>query len=535
MTAPARGGSTPESAAVETDYAIPERSGETLIVPPPERLPALLTVFDPGTGRAVLGVPLRDFRRRTRERVAGLVGAPGADRPIVLMGHQPVFFHPGVWVKYFLLSKLCGINGAAGIHCIVDSDATGAISAAIPTGRDGVGRATRTLVPLADDVPLEAAAVPSPDAWAAFAAAVRGDLETLRMPDLLDRFGAFAAAEPAVRREAATLAAYLDGLRRAYEARAGRPAAGNHEIAAGAPRYLDVSVSALASTPEFQAFALHLVQDPRALRDAYNGCLDDYRRAHRVRSAANPFPNLAEAGGRTETPFWILHGGRRTDLYASREGNRLVLGSAERSLATIPAGPGGVETLAGAGVALRPKALTLTLFARLCLGDLFIHGVGGGRYDRVTEPLAQRLFDARPAPYAVATATLHLPLAGDRDPARERHTLERRLMDLRHNPDRHLDAAGEAERRLVDEKWRLIREVETMRPGRERRAATQRIREVNTLLAKTLAPEIARVEAQLAALNAQPPAEDVIEFRGYPFFLFDPNEVAALVPDLGRS
>jgi hypothetical protein len=296
-----------------------------------------------------------------------------------------------------------------------------------------------------------------------------------------------------------------------------------------------VSVSTLASTPEFQAFALHLLQDPPGLLAAYNGCLDDYRRAHRVRSAANPFPNLVEAGGRTEMPFWILHGGRRTDLFASREGARLILGSAERPLATIPAGPGGVEALAGSGVALRPKALTLTLFARLCLGDLFIHGVGGGRYDRVTDPLAQRLFNVRPAPYAVATATLHLPLGGDRDPARERHTLERRLMDLRHNPDRHLAAAGDAERRLVDEKWRLIRAVETMRPGRERRAATHRIREVNGLLAETLAPEIARVEAQLAALSAQPPAEDVLEFRGYPFFLFDPNDVAALVPDLGRS
>lgn len=522
MTPSARGGPAPESPAVETDYAIPERSGETLLVPPPERLPSLLTVYDPGAGGAVLGVPLRDFRRRTRERVAGLAGAPDVDRPFVLMGHQPVFFHPGVWIKYFLLTKLWGINGAAGIHCVVDSDATGAISAVIPTGDHGLRRATRTLVPVADDVPLESAAVPPADAWDAFAAAVRGDLEALRMPALLDRFAAFAAAEPSVRRSAATLAAYLDGLRRAYEARA------------GAPRYLDVNVSTLASTPEFQAFALHLLQDPRGLLDAYNGCLDDYRRVHRVRSAANPFPNLVEAGDRTETPFWILHGGHRTNLYASREGHRLILGSAERPLATIPAGPGGVETLAGSGVALRPKALTLTLFTRLCVGDFFIHGVGGGRYDRVTGPLAQRLFNTEPAPYAVATATLHLPFGGDRDPAQERHTLERRLMDLRHNPDRHLAAAGEAERRLVDEKWRLIREVETMRPGRERRAATHRIRDVNALLAQTLAPEIARIEAQLAAPSAQPAAEEATGFRGYPFFLFDPSEVAALVPDLGR-
>ena len=498
-----------ESAAVETDYAIPERSGETLIVPPPERLRSLLAIYDPADGAAVFGEPLRDFRRRTRERVAGLVAAlPGGgpavriDRPLVLMGHQPVFFHPGVWFKYFLLSKLCGQHDAVGLHCIVDTDATGAISAPIPTGRDGVGRATRTLVPLADDVPLESAPVPSPGAWAVFAEAVRDDLGTLGAPEMVGRFDAFAGAEPAVRRGAETLGWYLDALRRAYEARAGEP------------RYAEISMSTLAATPETQTFALHLLQDPSGLRAAYNGCLDDYRRAHRVRSAANPFPNLTEAGGRAEMPFWVLHRGRRTDLFALREGNRLILGSAAGALATVPAGPAGLAVLAESGVALRPKAVTLTLFTRLCLGDLFIHGVGGGRYDRVTDALALRLFGVRPAPYAVATATLHLALAGRGGRARERDVLERRLMDLRHNPDRHLAAAGDSEGRLVDEKWRLIREV-------------------NALLAQSLAPEIARVEAELAALKTRPPAEDVLEFRGYPYFLFDPADVAALVPDLG--
>jgi hypothetical protein len=210
----------------------------------------------------------------------------------------------------------------------------------------------------------------------------------------------------------------------------------------------------------------------------------------------------------------------------------LTLGTATQVLATVPAGPDGVAALAASGVALRPKALTLTMFARVCLGDLFIHGVGGGRYDRVTDVLTRDLLGVRPAPYAVATATLHLPLGGGRNRDAERRRLAQQLMDLRHNPDRHLAADGETERRLIDEKWTLIRSVETMRPGRGRREATRRIREVNGLLANRLAPEIARAEAQLRDLEAQPAPEDVEEFRGYPFFLFEPRDVEALVPDL---
>ena len=526
----AAGGPAPESAAVAMDFAIPERSGETLFVPPVERLPSLIARYEPEGGAGVLDVALGEFRRRTRERVlalattgarAGRVADRGAAaQPIIVMGHQPLLFHPGVWVKYFLLDKLCGVHGARGLHCIVDTDATGPVSAPIPADKNGLRRITHTLVPLADDLPVESAAIPPPQAWAAFADGVRADLATLGMPELSERFSAFASGEPAARRGASTLAPYLDALRLGYETRAGEP------------RYSEFTASALAATPEFQAFALHLLQEPRALLAAYNECLETYRRIHRVRSAANPFPNLIEAGGRIETPFWILHNGRRADLYAAREGNRLILGTADGVTVTAPAGPDGAAALGASGIAVRPKAITLTMFARLCLGDLFVHGVGGGRYDRVTDALTQRLFGVRPAPYAVATATLHLPLGRGRDPEAERHALERRLMDLRHNPDRHLAAAGDAEARLIDEKWKLIRDVEAMRPGRERRDATRRIREINGMLAERLAPEIARVEAQLAGLRAEPPAEDVVAFRGYPYFLFDPGDVAALVPDL---
>jgi len=52
---------------------------------------------------------------------------------------------------------------------------------------------------------------------------------------------------------------------------------------------------------------------------------------------------------------------------------------------------------------------------------------------------------------------------------------------------------------------------------------------VNERLAQALAAEIARAEADLRAMRAQP-AEEVLEFRGYPYFLFDPRDVAALVP-----
>jgi len=525
--------------AAETEYTIPEESGECLITPPAERVPDLLAASKEAVwGNAeILGVPLAEFRRRVRARALALAAASGSgppsqgdpvserppiERPLILMGHQPLLFHPGVWAKYFLLTRLCVEHDAVGLHLIVDTDATGPVTAEVPDARERLQRVSETLIDLPDDVPLEAAPPPEPEAWGAFVHRIKGHLATLPSVDLVDRVSAYAAGEGDARRTSRTLAEFLARLRRSYEARA------------ASPGYLELPVSQLADTPEFRAFALHLLRTSDEFLRIHNASLEAYRRTHHLRSVANPFPNLTQAGGRIETPFWVVRGGRRTELFVAQQGARRVLATATDPLITIPADADGVEGLAASGVALRPRAMTLTLFARLCLGDLFVHGVSGGRYDRVTDVISAQVFGCRPPAYMVATATLFPSLFTEAQVAEERRTLERRLMDLRHNPDRYLESSSEDQRRLVDEKWALIRAVETMRPGPDRRAATRRIREVNVALAGALTPEIARLEARLADLQAARDVEDVVRYRGYPFFMFDPAEVGALVGAVSR-
>src|SRR5205085_11199692 len=91
--------------------------------------------------------------------------------------------------------------------------------------------------------------------------------------------------------------------------------------------------------------------------------------------------------------------------------------------------------------ALRPRALTLTLFARLCLGDFFIHGIGGGKYDEVTDAIIRDYFGLDPPAYQVLSATLHLPLPGFPATATDVERAERLVRDLTWNPQRHLPPA----------------------------------------------------------------------------------------------
>ena len=55
-------------------------------------------------------------------------------------------------------------------------------------------------------------------------------------------------------------------------------------------------------------------------------------------------------------------------------------------------------------------ALVNTLYCRLFLGEYFLHGIGGGKYDEVTDALAQAFYGVEPPAYGVLTATLLLPL-----------------------------------------------------------------------------------------------------------------------------
>ena len=68
------------------------------------------------------------------------------------------------------------------------------------------------------------------------------------------------------------------------------------------------------------------------------------------------------------------------------------------------------EKLAAQGIRFRTRALSTTLFSRLCFADLFVHGIGGAKYDAVTDTVLQRYYHVTPPPYLVVSGTLRLPL-----------------------------------------------------------------------------------------------------------------------------
>ncbi|MGH2373649.1 MAG: hypothetical protein ACRDIC_09280 [bacterium] len=470
----------------------------------------------------IAGIRLGDLRRNARDEIlpmaAAYTRALGCSVPafgsdvVYVTGHQPILVHAGIWIKYLAMARLVPPEGV-GLNGIVDSDATDEIDADVPRADGRLARARVTLTHPGQEVPAELLPSPTAEEWRAFAAAIDGHLSTIAEPAAVEGWHRAQMHLPPP--AGARLPGAVTAWRRALE---------------GPRPYLDIPVSSLARSRSFRRFASAILQDPHRFASVHNACLAAYREHYGVRTPAQPFPDLDVERDRVEAPFWYVGEGRRWPLYVDTRTGRLV--ARDRDVGPLPSDP---DDPAFAAVPLRPRALTMTAFARLAVADLFIHGIGGGRYDRATDTIVREFFGIAPPAYAVATATLFLPFRDSAPPAHERYRLQRTLLDLQHNPDRFLSADSGPHRELVAEKWSLIRGIEKSDglTRRERRAATQRIREINTILQVAVADQIVTVQDALRRADRRQEEADVTGYRGYPFFLHRIESVEALVDRLG--
>ncbi|MBX3424801.1 MAG: hypothetical protein KF688_03890 [Pirellulales bacterium] len=524
-------------------YRAPADDGGLLSVPAWDELPALAqqgALLDAAPVE-IGGVSLGEFRRQAKaelallahEYVAEYADAPARldpAAPIVVAGHQPELIHAGVWLKNFAASELAGRLGGGAINLVIDSDAAHGATIRVPAGDPATPRFE--LLPF--DAPCE------PIAW-----------EERRVIDAATWQSFGARAVEAMRPWG------VDPLARTWWptvlASRGTPpglalAQARHalEIEWGA-RTLELPQSAVGRSHSFRRFACVLLAELPRLVAAYNGALAEFRRIHRIRNHAHPAPNLATDGRWFEAPFWSWSTSdpTRRPLFARRIGDEVEIADRGRFVQRLPLGGSGdcdtaIDVLAACearGVKIRSRAMATTLFARLALADLFIHGIGGARYDEATDAISREFFGLTPAPYAAMTGTLRLPIPLPREADAEINTRRRDLRDLRFHPERFLagadlDAEGDRVAAvLVAEKRRWIAAEKSPANARARHLG---IEGANQALAALLADVRGRTTASLEAARQRARAGAILGSREYAFCLFPHDRLQQFLLDFPR-
>jgi hypothetical protein len=478
----------------------------------------------------ILGKPLGELRAEARRQTLAAAdhylwenGEPVPERadgagPLVVAGHQPELFHPGVWAKNFILARLAHQTGGVALNLLVDSDTVKITSLRVP--RPAGILSSIPFDRWTGETPWEDRRVLDPVTFASFGPAVQEALAPWGYRPLL--------------------ADLWDGLS-ADVLSAGRPLG---EAFARARRRLErawgvsnreVPISRLWATKGVARLAGAILVDLARFHAAYNGAVRAYRVAHGIKSRNHPVADLEERDGWLEAPFWAWRrgSGRRERLFVKREGPRLLL-SLGGELPSPQDSEGFVRawcSLGAAGICVRSKALTTTLTARLLLADGFIHGLGGGLYDALTDVLLREFFGIEPPPFLIVTATKLLPLPRDRDAREQYDRLGRLVRDLRYNPQRHRDDPGSAHLRAERQAW-VERQPTT---PVERRERFEQLRRLNGALGAGLEERLATAEADRATWQQRLRTAEVLGRRDFSFVLFPETALRPFLTELADS
>ena len=510
----------------------------------------LLTQLRQSARRELLTLALTYTRRFAPDAT---LPALSEELPLVLTGHQPVLFHPGVWAKNFAASRLAGEVGGIAVNLVVDNDTRGSVGVSVPILADG--RVTRGQINYdvpQPSLPWEEATVVDRELFRSFPQRVAEALRPWGIEPLLTSYW------PEVVTSVEQGERLVDALASARNRLERRWGLSN----------LEVPLGAVCQTEAFHWFCADLLCRLPEVHRVYNDTVTQYRVVNRVRNAQHPVPNLKSEGETLEAPFWVWKPGerKRGRLFARAVDGAILLTDGERDVATLPMPASGdlccaareLARLAATGWKLRTRALTTTLFARVFLADLFVHGIGGAKYDEMTDRLIAKLYGLPAPTFLTLTTTVHLPLvplaaseeqsgelaaATPEDVAR----VESQIRQLEFHPEEFLDSDTRrvradliAEKRalaaeqLASEPWRRAASVSpgVRQPDGSGRTRCQRLRELNGLLFSGLEPRRDDLVRELGLLRAELQATRVLKSREFSFGLFPETTLRPILMSL---
>jgi len=540
----------------------PREDRGVLIDPAWSELPALVAANQARRAAwsfELAGEPIARFAAAAREQLlrdahaytsayrdVALPASIGGSTRVLLAGHQPELFHPGVWAKNFALDALAGGTLSIGVNILIDGDTLKSPSLRVPSG--SLAQPLVEAIPFdlaCEEIPYEERGVQDAALFGSFGdratAAIQPLLaESQSGPPLLGSFWPDVVAQAAATRRIG-----------AAFARARHRLEGSWGL-----NTLELPQSALCDSPHFRRFVGHLAGDLARFVAIHNAELAAYRRREGIRSANHPVPELAADGEWLEAPFWIWSADapRRRHAFARSVGGEVEL--TDRADVTLRFRPAAavdaLEAAARRGVKLRSRALMTTMYARLVLGDLFLHGIGGGKYDELTDAVARRYFGVEPPAFAVVTATRRLPLgrsSAKSTPApHERigdHTAEHidepaarhRLWELQYHAERFLDlaalapAAAEQARSAIAAKAHWSAVEPTRENGKTRCHA---LREANAALAPLIEPQLRKWREIHAQTKVEARTSELLGSREYSAWLFPEQDLRNFLLDIGR-
>ncbi len=353
---------------------------------------------------------------------------------IIAAGHQAVWHHCGIWIKNLAVSKFAKAVGSGGLHLVLDHDICD--TAMLLPGQDENCNWFFQRIEIESkqkSVPLELRSLPQKEYIKDFLNAVTKAYPWQFCNSIWSQPSIIADEKISNLRNVADLITYLQSVL---------------NISLGFDNILYLPASLLSESDAFLDFVISLTVNARDFADCYNNGIDKTLKLGKSKTTIGIRRLVYERQkDLTELPFWLVWpDGNRTSLYVhSNESGAIWISNGTAIIGCLhsQSKSGKIDQLRSmlqqAGIRLRPKAISLTLFARLFLTDWFVHGVGAQMYETVTNYIIENYYKVKPPEFGIATCTMRLPLSDDVALGDDVLQLRQKMRDIRHNPEKYID------------------------------------------------------------------------------------------------
>ena len=400
----------------------------------------------------------------------------GAEKVTVVSGHQAFAWHGGLVAKLFAALAAARACDGELVWIITDNDDTPSDVFSVPVHDRALGRARKQVIAMSGE---EEGCSPRGGAFEASAEIPAG--LGLLLGDSAER---------------------IEGWVKALGQHEDAPSAG-HQVTRALFDFFEIDTSMVsmigasevARTDMFMAFSQSMHSDAQSMAAAYNEAVGE------VPAAGVP-PLVRHPTKGWELPLWTVDGtGARRRVFSGGPLPEVLL----------------------------PRALSLTGFARLHMGHLFVHGTGGRVYDGATERWIERWLGERLAPMATATADVALPLPGDAPGGEEVARAHWLAHHAKHTPSVLDDDEGQS---LKDALVERIRVAESFG---ERSALFAELHVLLGRMRALHAEKLARFDERARELARAFAEHALLRDRTWPMVLFGAEVVRSLRAEIDGS
>ena len=478
---------------------------------------AVACVLFSHTMRLHLDPPMNQWQARQRTR----------QPPIIATGHQAGLWHPGILAKCIAAVEYAKAVGGEPLFVLVDHDDNDAMRLELPVIE--ADRLATHVVQLGESLPGVALVSQPKIDWNHAA-------KTLR--EARDQLG------PRLRCDIEPIIGAADSMRAIEGTRA-------DQMTKFMQKLWQPIIGSLPMVMATNRIDHALVE--RMLRDAAR-CVQCYNEA--VRQHPNTgIPLLNVERDRVELPLWYLGNpwGFRADESASeildwprdahgrqqfvpRARQRVYADLSDSAPLLVRDDGEPVPSARRDGIVhhigLAPRALSLTAMLRSTVCDLFIHGHGGGVYDRVMEAWWHAWIGQPLAPMAVVSADVNLDFPGV--PLAQPQDLTRAIWyahHLPHNLDRHLPREW-VDVSLAARKREILAQMNDDQDAKRRAAPFRELHRINQTLGTQHAEVIRLADEQVAQVRTGVQNRRIASKRDWAFPLYPPSSLDDLAAQI---